>query len=107
MNIISSADFFGAININADVSAIPKTTKAKRIPMRNNPQTELAIAERETPLLLAVDDDIIIRSMLKKALQRQGYEVIEAPNGAEAVELFRKHRPDRLKQHYQGLSGQS
>jgi diguanylate cyclase (GGDEF)-like protein/PAS domain S-box-containing protein len=64
--------------------------------MRNNPQTELAVAERETPLLLAVDDDIVIRSMLKKALQRQGYDVIEAPNGAEAVNQFQKHRPDMV-----------
>ncbi len=57
---------------------------------------ELAIAERETPLLLAVDDDVVVRSMLKKALQRQGYDVIEAPNGAEAVELFQNHRPDMV-----------
>jgi len=64
--------------------------------MRDNSQTQFAIAERETPLLLAVDDDIIIRSMLKKALQRQGYDVIEAINGAEAVELFRKYRPDMV-----------
>ena len=64
--------------------------------MINNPQIELAIAERETPLLLAVDDDIVIRSMLKKSLQRQGYDVIEAPNGAEAITLFQQHRPDMV-----------
>jgi len=54
----------------------------------------LIIAERNTPLLLVVDDDIVIRSMLMKALQKQGFDTIEAPNGAEGIELFRQHRPD-------------
>ena len=55
---------------------------------------EIVMAERETPLLLVVDDDVIIRSMLKKALEKQGYEIVEAPNGSEAVELFITLRPD-------------
>ncbi|RDH84835.1 MAG: diguanylate cyclase [endosymbiont of Galathealinum brachiosum] len=54
----------------------------------------LIIAERKTPLLLVIDDDIVVRSMLMKALQKQGFDTIEAPNGAEGVELFRQHRPD-------------
>lgn len=54
----------------------------------------LIVAERSTPLLLVVDDDIIIRKMLLKSLQKQGFDVIEAPNGAEGVELFKVHRPD-------------
>ncbi|VAW64513.1 diguanylate cyclase/phosphodiesterase (GGDEF & EAL domains) with PAS/PAC sensor(s) [hydrothermal vent metagenome] len=52
------------------------------------------MAERKTPLLLVVDDDIVIRSMLTKALQKQGYDFIEALNGVEGIELFRQHRPD-------------
>ncbi|HEY9050792.1 MAG TPA: response regulator, partial [Gammaproteobacteria bacterium] len=62
--------------------------------MSNTSQLELAIAERETPLMLIVDDDVVIRGMLKKALQRQQYDVVEAPNGAEAIEIFRNYRPD-------------
>jgi len=54
----------------------------------------LIIAERKTPLLLVVDDDIVIRTMIMKALQKQGFDTIEAPNGAEGIELFRQHRPD-------------
>jgi len=54
------------------------------------------MAERKIPLLLVVDDDVVIRSMLMKALQKQGFDAIEAPNGAEGVELFRVHRPDMV-----------
>ena len=56
----------------------------------------LLMAERKIPLLLVVDDDVVIRSMLMKALQKQGFDAIEAPNGAEGVELFRVHRPDMV-----------
>ncbi len=56
--------------------------------------TNLIVAKRTTPLLLVVDDDIVIRTMLMKALQKQGYETIEAPNGAEGIELFRQYQPD-------------
>jgi len=62
--------------------------------MNDTSHIELAMAERETPLMLVVDDDIVIRGMLKKALQNQAYDVIEAPNGSEGVELFRKLHPD-------------
>ncbi len=54
----------------------------------------LIIAERKTPLLLVIDDDIVIRTMLMKSLQKQGYDAIEASNGSEGVELFQQHRPD-------------
>jgi len=56
----------------------------------------LLVAERKIPLLLVVDDDVVIRSMLMKSLQKQGYNAIEAPNGAEGMELFRVHRPDMV-----------
>jgi len=56
----------------------------------------IIIAERSTPLLLVVDDDIVIRGMLIKALQKQNFDVIDAPNGAEGLELFRNYRPDMV-----------
>jgi len=56
----------------------------------------LLVAERKIPLLLVVDDDVVIRSMLMKSLQKQGFNAIEAPNGAEGLELFRVHRPDMV-----------
>ncbi|MCW8935430.1 MAG: EAL domain-containing protein [Gammaproteobacteria bacterium] len=58
--------------------------------------SNLLIAERKTPLILVVDDDIVIRTMLMKALLKQGFNTIEAPNGAEGIELFKQHRPDMV-----------
>lgn len=50
--------------------------------------------EVNTPLILVIDDDPVVRNMLLRTLQKQDYGVIEALNGAEGVDLFRHHHPD-------------
>lgn len=44
--------------------------------------------------LLFVEDDDNIRLALRLALEDEGYEVIEAPDGASAVKLFNETSPD-------------
>ena len=51
------------------------------------------IAE-DNPLVLVVDDDMAGLLMASEALESSGFSVIEAEDGQEAVEQFRKHRPD-------------
>src|SRR5258706_11690582 len=43
-------------------------------------------------VILVVDDEPHIRDASRRALNKQGYEIIVAANGAEAVALFTKHR---------------
>jgi CheY-like chemotaxis protein len=51
---------------------------------------------RETPVLLVVDDDSIMCLMLRRALERDGYRVVEAADGQKAMAEFVKHRPDMV-----------
>ncbi len=44
--------------------------------------------------VLIADDAAFIRMKLSKVLEELGLEVIEAANGAEAVQQFNAHRPD-------------
>lgn len=44
--------------------------------------------------VLIADDAAFIRMKLRKVLEELGLEVIEAANGAEAVQQFRTHQPD-------------
>lgn len=44
--------------------------------------------------VLIAGDAAFIRMKLRKALEELGLEVIEAANGAEAVQQFNAHRPD-------------
>ncbi len=46
------------------------------------------------PLALIVDDELTNRLILRSLLKKQGYESVEAVNGHEAVEIFRKRQPD-------------
>ena len=49
-----------------------------------------------THKILCVDDDLSIRTMLDKALRAEGYDVITAINGEEAVELAESQDPDLI-----------
>jgi CheY-like chemotaxis protein len=43
-----------------------------------------------------VDDDPSVRSLLAKTLEKEGYRVISAGNGVEALALARAHRPQAI-----------
>ncbi len=48
----------------------------------------------ERPALILADDEAGLREMLRMVLEHEGYEVIEAENGEEAIALFVARRAD-------------
>lgn len=46
------------------------------------------------PKILVVDDASFMRMMIKDILTKNGYEVLEAQNGAEALAKYQESRPD-------------
>ena len=46
------------------------------------------------PVILIADDDPEILTMLGIRLSKKGYEVLEAVDGNQTLNLARKHRPD-------------
>jgi DNA-binding response OmpR family regulator len=47
-----------------------------------------------TPRIMIVDDDTTIRSLLVSTLPTDGYELLEARGGSEAIELMLTKPPD-------------
>ncbi|MDJ0621787.1 MAG: EAL domain-containing protein [Desulfocapsaceae bacterium] len=49
---------------------------------------------QKQPLALIIDDDMSLRIAMQAALHKSGFEVLEADNGAEGIEIFAERRPD-------------
>jgi PAS domain S-box-containing protein len=50
--------------------------------------------QRVGPLILIADDDETERFLQRQVLEPAGFEIIEAKNGAAALEAFNEHKPD-------------
>ncbi|HPG52554.1 MAG TPA: response regulator [Spirochaetota bacterium] len=51
-------------------------------------------------VILVVDDEPDIRSELQMFLTEKGYEVVTASNGTEALEVYKKIKPDIVLSDY-------
>jgi putative two-component system response regulator len=69
---------------------------------------ELTLSNAQTLItILVADDDPAIRALLRATLERDGYGVIEAHDGRQALEQMNQHHPDLLllDVNMPGLSG--
>ncbi len=73
------------------------TTFTLSFPLLAEPAEEAvdAFSAGDGNLILVVDDDAMVRRALAETLGELGYNVVEAPGGATAVEIVRA-RPDRF-----------
>jgi len=46
--------------------------------------------------ILIIDDEQQIRSMLRLMLEREGYEIVEAPDGIEGIKAYRQKPADLI-----------
>ncbi|MFN6476726.1 PleD family two-component system response regulator [Nostoc sp. DedQUE07] len=53
-----------------------------------------ATTQESQSLVLIVDDEPFIRMILRHFLEREGYQIVEAQNGIEAINLFNQLHPD-------------
>ncbi|MGB3204247.1 MAG: PleD family two-component system response regulator [Crinalium sp.] len=47
----------------------------------------------QPPIVLVVDDDKMTRQLLRRAMEQQGYQVVEAGNGEECIKAYKSYQP--------------
>lgn len=67
--------------------ALPADSQVERAPLKPRLQGG-------TETILLVDDEVLIRDLGKRMLNRAGYTVVTAANGHEALEVYRNRRND-------------
>jgi signal transduction histidine kinase len=60
----------------------------------SNIQEPTNLIQTKTGLVLIVDDDLGMRKILCQLVEEEGFQVLEAANGQEALELYKYHSPD-------------
>src|SRR5579871_2861616 len=88
---------------------LPRTTRASDLPSVSSPAVILptSTSHRAEGAILVCDDDAGIRTVVSEHLTRQGYRVIEAVSGDEALVLAAEHHVEAilLDLYMPGLSG--
>jgi len=52
------------------------------------------LIQRDSPLILVVDDDKFMRIQLRHAMEEAGYQVVEASNGEQGLAVYSRVQPD-------------
>ena len=52
--------------------------------------------QQNLPLILVVDDDKTMRLLLRRAMEQEGYQVIEASNGEQCLGVYTSQKPDLI-----------
>ena len=78
------------------MSAPVVSLQQSRLAGRAESRPERRASRSTSPTILVVDDDPHVRAMLRLALELEGYEVDEAPDGYRALRRLERTRPDLL-----------
>jgi chemosensory pili system protein ChpA (sensor histidine kinase/response regulator) len=61
----------------------------------DRPRTTLPVAARSsTPLVMIVDDSLTVRKVTSRLLQREGFDVVTAKDGVDALQILEDQTPD-------------
>jgi CheY-like chemotaxis protein len=73
---------------------LPASNGSAPVAQKSDPVSSPARANGDRPAVILADDEAGLREMLRMVLEHEGYEVIEAANGEEAIAKFSARRND-------------
>ncbi|MBE9587431.1 Hpt domain-containing protein [Moraxella sp. K1630] len=80
----------GSVMLILDLLALMRTAQAKR----ESKEMEPVVSRRH--LIMVADDSVTVRKVTSRFLERQGFEVIVAKDGVDAIEILQDNMPDLM-----------
>ncbi|MGS2722821.1 Hpt domain-containing protein [Porticoccus sp. GXU_MW_L64] len=85
----------GRVVVILDLLALLRTQKTSAIAsVQWVEDAEAAAAKSSVPMVMVVDDSVTVRKVTSRFLEREGFQVLTAKDGADAMLLLREHDPD-------------
>jgi chemosensory pili system protein ChpA (sensor histidine kinase/response regulator) len=76
------------------VNPVQLALRLRASPVQSVP--ELEIVRSAAPVVMVVDDSLTVRKITSRMLEREGYQVLTAKDGVEALEQLRNTLPDAM-----------
>ena len=75
------------------VNPVQLATRERAAPLRTSAPATTTTLPASAPVIMVVDDSITVRKITSRLLEREGYRVITARDGVDALEQLKKERP--------------
>jgi chemosensory pili system protein ChpA (sensor histidine kinase/response regulator) len=85
----------GHVVVILDPNALIRSSLSRNL--IDSEDTGLITAEKlveKNPLVMVVDDSVTVRKVTTRLLEREGYDVITAKDGVDAISVLQDHQPD-------------
>ncbi|MEQ3696459.1 MAG: Hpt domain-containing protein [Pseudomonadales bacterium] len=84
----------GTVVVILDLVAMLRADLALGYEKHAHELLENSVASRETPLIMVVDDSVTVRKVTSRLLNREGFDVVTAKDGVDAVRQLQDVVPD-------------
>ena len=92
---VTGATVLGDGRVVLIINPVPLTHRA--LPAQRMPEPATAAApESSAPLVMVVDDSLTVRKITSRLLEREGYRVLTAKDGVDALEQVTNQLPDLM-----------
>lgn len=84
----------GRVVVILDLMGLLRTRTVTGQSLQLEGAAESAGVESAVPTIMVVDDSVTVRKVAGRFLEREGFNVLTAKNGVEAMKLLQDHQPD-------------
>ena len=79
-----------------DIHSLIRAAQLRQPAPLTAPADQRDAAREQAPLVMVVDDSVTVRKVTGRLLERQGYRVVTAKDGLDAIAKLEDHTPDAM-----------